>query len=216
VSTRERPIDRGRRDAQRHLREIGIELREARIAAGLSQGRVGRAVGVSHSAISRIEAAAAASVPLARLDHIAAVLGLRIGLRAYPVGQPLRDEAQLALLARLRARLHPTLRWQTETPLPIQGDLRSWDASIAGPGWVAYVDAETRIRDAQALERRTLLKGRDTGTDRVLLVIADTRSNRAILGSLASPLLGARIAPNVALSALASGRDPGGSAVLIV
>jgi transcriptional regulator with XRE-family HTH domain len=213
---RERPVDRGKRDAQRHLRDIGSELREARLGAGLSQHAVGNAVGISHSAVSRIEAAAAPTVALARLDQMAAVLGLRLSVRAYPVGRPVRDDAQLALLGRLRSMLHPTLRWRTETPIPIDGDLRAWDASIAGPGWTVYVDAETRIRDTQALERRTLLKQRDTGTDRVLLVVADTRSNRAILRSLPSSLIGATINGSTALAALQSGRDPGGCAVVML
>ena len=209
-------MDRGRRDAARHLQMIASEAREARLAAGLSQSDVARAVGISHAGVSRIERALAPNVPLQRLDTIAAVLGMQLSVRLYPVGRPLRDAAQLALLERLRAALAPGLSWRTETPVPVTGDLRAWDASIGGVGWTAFVDAETRIRDVQALQRRTELKRRDTGTDRVVLLIADTRSNRAILTSLREPIVADALAGRTILAALSDGRDPGGSGVLLL
>ena len=43
------------------------------------------------------------------------------------------------------------------------------------------VDAETRLRDIQALQRRTELKWRDSGVDKVVLVVAATKHNRAVL-----------------------------------
>jgi hypothetical protein len=147
---------------------------------------------------------------------MAAVLGLQLSVRLYPAGRPLRDEAHLALLERLRLRLGPGLTWRIETPVPIPGDLRAWDASIDGKEWTLFVDAETRIRDVQALERRTALKRRDTETDRVLLLIADTRSNRAVLASLGSPLVERPLAGPAILEALGSGRDPGGSGVVLL
>lgn len=78
------------------------------------------------------------------------------------------------------------------------------------------MDAETRIRDVQALERRTSLKGRDTGTDRVILLIADTRSNRAILSSLGRSLVVAPRSGASIVAALESGTDPGGSGVVLL
>jgi transcriptional regulator with XRE-family HTH domain len=216
MATKDRAVDRGRRDAARHLQMLGTELREARLAAGLSQSHVGRAVGISHPGVSRIERALAPRTPLGRLDEIAAVLGLRLSVRVYPAGRPLRDEGQLRLLDRLKRRLGRGLAWRTETPVSIAGDLRAWDASIAGPDWTVFVDAETRIRDVQALERRTALKSRDTGTDRVILLIADTRANRTILASLGSSLIQDAIPGRTILAALESGRDPGGSGVVLL
>jgi transcriptional regulator with XRE-family HTH domain len=216
MATKDRAADRGRRDAALHLQLVGRELREARLAAGLSQAHVGSAVGISHSGVSRIERALAPNVPLGRIDTLAAVVGMELSVRLYPAGRPLRDEGQLALLERLRGRLAPGLSWRAESPIPIVGDLRAWDASIEGVGWVTFVDAETRIRDVQALQRRTALKARDTGTDRVILLIADTRTNRAVLGSLRGSLIdNARPGPAI-LAALESGRDPGGSGVLLL
>ncbi len=73
------------------------------------------------------------------------------------------------------------LRWRTEVPMPIQGDHRSADAVIDGQRIVAMVEAETRIDDVQALERRIGAKQRDLGIERVILLLADTRHNRAVV-----------------------------------
>ena len=106
-----------------------------------------------------------------------AVVGLDLSIRTYPAGDPIRDRAQLALLERLRARLHPTLRWRTEVPLPIEGDLRAWDAEIRPArlplAW-ARVEAETRIADGQALERKLALKLPATPGGHLILLVADT------------------------------------------
>lgn len=216
MATKDRAVDRGRREAVLHLQAVGTELREARLAAGLSQAILGDVVGISHAGISRIERALAPNLPLARVDSIAAVLGMRLSLKLYPTGRPLRDAGQLGLLDRLRRRLGPGLSWRAESPVPLVGDLRAWDASIGGVGWTVFVDAETRIRDVQALQRRTALKARDTGTDRVILLIADTRTNRAVLASLSEPLIHDPVPGRTILTSLEAGRDPGGSGVVLL
>jgi transcriptional regulator with XRE-family HTH domain len=216
MPTHERASDRGRREASRLISEIGSELREARLAAGISQTAVGRTAGMSHAAVSRIERGAAPNVPLRRLAVVASVVGLRLSVRVYPTGPPIRDAAQVALLGRFRLLLHPSLTWRTEVPIGIQGDLRAWDAAIGGPSWTAHVDAETRIRDAQALERRLALKQRDTPATRVILLLADTRTNRLILRSLGSPLVSASVPGRAILDALRAGQDPGGSGVVLL
>jgi hypothetical protein len=132
-------------------------------------------------------------VALRRLAVVASVVGLRLSVRAYPSGLAIRDAGQVALLGRLRKLLHPSLSWRAEVPLPLEGDLRAWDAAIGAASWTVYVDAETRILDAQALERRLAVKQRDTGTDRVILLLADTRTNRLILRSLGAPVLSSSI-----------------------
>ena len=147
---------------------------------------------------------------------MAAVLGLRLSVRLFPVGQPLRDAGQLALLGRLRQRIHPNLRWLAEVPLPIAGDLRAWDAAIVGDAWTTYIDAETRIRDAQSLARRISLKHRDSGGGHVLLLVADTRANRAVLDAIGSPLVDDAIRGRRILESLMAGVDPGGNGVLLL
>jgi len=216
MATHERAGDRGRRHANRLIAELGQELREARIGAGVSQTAVGRAAGLSHAAISRMERGAAPHVPLRRLAIAASVVGLRLSVRLYPEGLPIRDAAQVALLERFRRTLHPRLSWRTEVPVGGEGDLRAWDAAVGGHGWTVYIDAETRIRDVQALERRIELKRRDTPADRVVLLLADTRTNRLILRSLGSPLVTDSISGRAILDALGAGRDPGGSGVVLI
>jgi hypothetical protein len=77
------------------------------------------------------------------------------------------------------------------------------------------VEAETRLADVQAQLRRLALKARDGQAAAVLLVVADTRHNRAAL-DLAESTLDADfpVAARSARAALLDGRHPGGSAVI--
>jgi len=147
-------------------------------------------------------------------------LGFDLSIKAYPAGDPIRDRAQLALLDRLRARLHPTLRWRTEVALPIEGDLRAWDADIRGSQpkpWRVRVEAETRVSDGQALERRLALKLRDDPHGHLLLLLADTRTNRRAVASLAGGLTAAFPTPSRSiLRALGEGCEPPGNGIVFM
>jgi hypothetical protein len=80
---------------------------------------------------------------------------------------------------------------------------------ILGLGLRTAIELEMRLRDAQALERRLALKRQDDPTDRFVLVIADTRTNRRILREprdLFADL--PRLRPSGVLRALAAGRHP--------
>ena len=217
MATRERRLDRGRRLAHRALLIMGDELREARIQAALTQRELGAVVGISPAAIGRIERGQSPHVAYETLVLLASALGLDIPLRAYPNGDRVRDAAQLALLASLRALLPTDLRHPTEVPLGIPGDLRAWDEVITGWGWSLPTEAETRIQDVQALRRRLALKCRDAGVETMLLVVADTRHNRHVLRLAAADLAEAfPIRGRVALAALRRGEKPSGSAILLV
>jgi len=217
MGTRDRPIDRARRVVGTILTTTATELREARIAAGLSQRAVAEAVRVSHPTVSRIERGMSPEISLLAIARVGAAVGLKPVLRLYPDGDPIRDIAHVELLERLHARIHPQLRWRTEVPLPIPGDPRAWDATIAGMGFVIGVEAETRIRDAQAVARRTNLKQRDGELDHVVLLVAGTRSNRRALAA-AGPGLAAAfpVSQRDCLRALRDGRDPGGSSIIVL
>jgi hypothetical protein len=178
------------------------------------------ASGASYSQLWRFERGELQQVNIADVGAWCAVVGLDLSLRAYPAGDPIRDRAQLALLERLRARLHPSLRWRTEVPLPIERDLRAWDADIRGTtpsAWRARVEAETKLADGQAFERRLTLKHRDDPGGHLILLISDTRANRAALRSLREGL--AELVPlgtRDVLGAIGEGRDPGGSGIVIL
>jgi len=82
-------------------------------------------------------------------------------LKLYPAGPRIRDAPQLALLGRFEALLAPSLQMRREVTLPIAGDQRAWDARVTDGRRSASVEGETKIGDAQALERRLALKIRD-------------------------------------------------------
>ncbi len=216
MATRERPTDIGHRRSRRTVSVLGDELRAARLAAGLSQATVGRAADMSHAQVSRLEHGLLRKASLDQLSCLAAALGLDLSVGLFPAGDAVRDTAQLALLERLHRRIHPGLGWQTEVPMPIPGDRRAWDAVIRASDVRIGVEAVTRLRDIQDIERRVSLKQRDSHTNHVILLLANTRANRAArVGAAGRSLLVAfPIEPRRALDALAKGRDPGGSAVI--
>lgn len=192
--------------------------------ASLSQEEVSSAASMSRAQYGRIERARSPEVSLVTVARIGAVLGLDTSLRFYPHADPIRDAAHAALLERLHARCHPSLDWRTEVPFPRTGDLRAWDAVIGGfrmPHDRAYrrcaVEAETRPVDVQALDRKLALKERDGGADWLILLLADTRHNRALLHGH-GPSLRARFPRDGrrVLELLAAGVDPGGNAIIVL
>src|SRR3954454_16871163 len=118
MPARERAVDRGTRSAARLVRDAGEEIRRARIAAGLSQGTIARAMSVSHSTISRLERGAVRNVSVVSLSRAAAVVGLELTVRTYPVASPLRDHAHAVVGHRFRALLHPSTVCRSEAPFP--------------------------------------------------------------------------------------------------
>jgi transcriptional regulator with XRE-family HTH domain len=197
-----------------------MEHREARVAAGLSLRAAAAASGCPKSQLWRFERGEIDRVSLADLGAWFSVLGMDLSMKVYPVADPLRDAASQRLLERLRAELHPGLGWRTEVPLPLEGDLRAWDAEIRGSEprpWRCRVEAETRITDAQALERKLSLKLRDDPGGHLILLVADTRTNRAAMPALRSGFreLFTAGAGDV-LKALREGLEPPGNAILLM
>lgn len=144
-------------------------------------------------------------------------VGLDLSVRAYPAGKGIRDEAQLALIGRLKALVQHRWNWRTEVPVPLPGDQRAWDVVLRGSGVTIGVEAESRLRDIQALDRRVMLKLRDSGLDQVVILVAATRSNRTILREVSDSLRSNYPIPSrQGLDALVSGRDPGGNSILVL
>jgi transcriptional regulator with XRE-family HTH domain len=195
---------------------VGSELEGARAAGGLSVREVARVVGVSPHRIERAERGEPGALTIDLTARIAPVVGLQLAASLHPNGDPVRDRAQLALLKRFRPRLHPSLSWRTEVPMPIPGDLRSGDGIIEAAFGSVLVEAETRVTDLQAVERRAFLKKRDLGADRLILLIADTPNNRRVLEL--HPELRERFAIGMrkCLAALARGEDPGGDCLVVL
>ena len=216
MPTSDRATYRGQRRGRYLISRIGAELLVARQVAGLSQRQLGHMLGVSHTLIGRIERTEVRSLSIELAAKIAAVLGLELSVGLHPAGAPVRDRAHLALIHRLHVRVSPSLRWRTEVPIPIEGDLRSADIVITGPDFGALVEAETRLNDIQALERRVGAKQRDLGLGRCILLLADTATNRRAVAQI--PELARRfpLSARACLMALAAGRDPGGDAIVFL
>jgi hypothetical protein len=145
-------------------------------------------------------------------------VGLVPSLRFFPDADPLRDAGQVKLISRLRDRMPSAATFRTEVPLPGQGDRRAWDAVLDGAGCRDAFEAETRLFDLQATERRVMLKLRDDATIRhVFLVVADTKANRQALAAGRDALRGNfPLDTRAAMASLGSGRCPGSNGVLIV
>ena len=100
--------------------------------------------------------------------------------------------------------------------MPIAGDLRGADGVIGSGFGTIVVEAETRLSDPQAVERSAMLKKRDLGAERLILLIADTPNNRRVLEL--HPELRERVPVGTrkCLAALARGEDPGGDCLVIL
>ena len=215
MTNRDGPVTRAIRIANEDDSRVRADLARARRGTGLSREAVAHACGLSRTALERLETGTRRST-VQEFAAVGAAVGLDVRLRAYPAGDPIRDAGQQRLLERLRHRCHSTLSWATEVAIPIDGDHRAWDALIRGPGWSVGVEAETVLDDLQAVERRLSLKQRDGRVDHVILLVAETRRNRrALAAGISAFALLSRDARTI-LAALAAGRNPASSAVLVL
>jgi len=214
----EHALTTGTRRATLIRNDIGLEIRRARLAHGLCQDLVAKSARVSRSQLSRIERGEAPRVSILALARLVAVLGLELSVRAYPVGQPIRDAAHRALLDRLQARVGPFATWRYERPIGGPGDLRAWDAAIELGGCHIGVEAETRVGDIQALQRRIQLKLRDDPSEAVaILLLAATRHNRSVVRSNWAALRSDfPVDGSAALDALTAGEHLGGNAIVML
>lgn len=181
MARRPATVNRARVRGQELVSGLGREARLARADRGLSQSQLAAALGVDRSWVSRVERGRVEDVGLVALSELLAAVGLELSARAYPAAGPIRTAAQAALLGRLRVRIHPSLGWQTEVPLPGVGELRAWDAVISAPDGRCGVEAETRPTDLQALERRIALKERDGDVACMILLLLASAHNRALV-----------------------------------
>ena len=217
MPNRVRQVDEAAIAGRRLQAELGAELRDARLAHGLRQVDVARAVGTSFSRVSRVEHAIGRHLTVVELARHAAAVGLRLHARFYPNAGGLRDAAQLDLLRRFRARIGDKWSWQLEAPLPIPGDQRAFDALLSKDGITIAVEAITRLRDAQAQLRSASLKQRDGGIDRLVIVLRASHANRAALATAADVLATTfPLTTRTTLAGLAAGNDPGENGIVLL
>jgi transcriptional regulator with XRE-family HTH domain len=199
--------------------ELAREADDARLDRGLSFRALGRAIGISGEQAARICRGQSPDVSVVRLAEVLEVVGLELGARAYAGSTPFRDRGQRSLLARFRARLSPVVRWRLEEPVvAIAGtpDRRAWDAWIGGDGWAVGVEAETHVRDTQALTRRVNVKQRDGGVDSVVLLLTDSRWHRELVRDAGDLREVFPVPARAALRELSRGSPPGGNAIVVL
>lgn len=168
--------------------------------------------------VSRIERGVSPRVPVETLFQLAPVVGLRLSMKLYPEGPPVRDAARLGVFSHLRPRVHEAFRWRHEVPVTDDpADLRAWDAEITREVVLIHFEVEVNLVDVQALHRRLALKRRDGVPGILILVVRSTHRNRRILREAAGPLLEAfPLRTRSVLAALARGEDPGADATILL
>lgn len=206
----------GQQHARRLVERLGREARDLRRSVNLSQAALAASIGTSRQWIAAFESARLRRVDLERATLVLAHLGQRLTMKAYPLGEPLRDAAQVRLLERFNARLSPSWRRELEAPMPIPGDLRAWDELLIGPARIG-VEAETRPHDLQLVERGVAGKVRDSRVDRVVLLLASTDHNRELVRRhVASLRQTFPLDTRTTLAALGAGRDPGANGLVLL
>lgn len=217
MSNRVSPLREAARQGGWILRDLGRELRVARIAAGMTQRETGRRIGRSASYVSRVEHGRIAGIKMTDLARHAAAVGLKPWFRLFPAGRRPLDAPQLATLHRFRERISTAWSVAVEVPIPIAGDLRAADAVISIPDCRCLVEVITRLADWQAQVRAARRKQRDLGTDRLVLVLAETTTNRRQLRSIPEAAMTEfPVRTRDGLLALGMGRDPGGDAIVLI
>ena len=222
MPTRDKLIDRAALRTAHELARIGDEVRIARLGAA-DQALVAGAAGGSQAQVSRLEHGSVRHVDMVMLSRVLAATGLRLSIRTFPDGSPIRDAGHVALLRRLRERLSPVWTWRIEVPVRAATD-QSDRGSSGGAGRRGTDQrrcgrgrGQERLYDAQAQLARALSKQAAGSVDRLVLVIAETHHNRRVLGEIGPVVRGDfPIQPRVMLAALSEGRDPGGNGIVQV
>lgn len=193
------------------------DLRSARLARGLSQVAVADAIGTSHQLISQWERGTGAP-RFTRAAAWGAAVGLDVTLRSFPGAPALRDAGQLRVLGRAQQLIGSSWTWRTEAPVssaPL--DRRAIDAVISRGSIRIGLEVITRLADAQAQVRSATLKQETARLDRMILVLAKTRHNRAALRAATPTLQPAfPVRARALLWALRAGHLPLGNGVLLV
>ena len=175
---------RGRERASTQASRIGKSITVARRVAGFTQEAAASRAGMSRSTWKRIEAGSA-SVTLASYAAATDAVGLDLVCQTYPGQEPrLRDSGQLALAERVRAIASPEWRVTLEARAGAHGE--AIDMVLRGAAEILAVEIERLVLDWQDQYRRLSLKRawlaeRSTVPVRLVVVVEDTRRNRALI-----------------------------------
>lgn len=211
-----RILDEAVRREARIRTQLGDELRQARLIAGVSQREVAAAMASSAATISRVERGLVRNLTTRHLARHAAVVGLVLRADVLPAGVAIRDAGQLKVLNRLQPHVGAPFTWMLEMPVA-RNDLRAFDAGAIKPGCRVAFDVWSRVRDAQAQSRASHRKQVDAGVDRLILVFGDTWTNRRAVRAGGDALRRSfPLTSRQVLGALRAGRDPGGNGIVFI
>lgn len=218
MSVREDPAERGKEKAEAAQLKFRTEVRRARLGQSKSQKVAAAQADIKAPVWSRIETGRQ-DVGLGLAGRMAGAVGLDLVLQLYASDTVLRDVAHIRLLRDLKATLGPQWRWRLEVPVGDPPDQRAWDA-IATHRQTRLqirVEAETNLRDCQAVLRKVEAKRVADGQPRVLLAIRDSRHNRDAVVEAREELETAFPIPSrVGLALLRRGEDPPGDLLVLV
>jgi transcriptional regulator with XRE-family HTH domain len=164
---------------------VGGEVKLARVTLGMSRQQVADRARVSWSTVVRVELGDP-HVGVETMCAVAEAVGLDVVLRVYPGRPPgLRDTGQLALAEQLVAQVNPA--WQPQLELPIGPHGESIDLAFFGADEIIDSEVERMAADHQgqyrrADQKRQALAAQHRRPVRLVLVVEDTRRNRAALG----------------------------------
>jgi transcriptional regulator with XRE-family HTH domain len=217
VTTSHRRFDRGLDQANLVRTVTGSEIRLSRRGAGVSIRTAAASVGMSETMLGRIERGRLPNVTVRQLAIACAAVGLKFAARPYLDADPIRDAGHARLLERLHRELPAGTDWRTEVPLAGRGDPRAWDAQCRPGSVTIAIEAEMRLSDLQALDRRIALKRRDGNLALVVLLVADTVGNRRALAAHRESLRSSfPLDTRAVLAALRVGRAPTSSGIVVL
>ncbi|MEO5705344.1 MAG: helix-turn-helix transcriptional regulator [Candidatus Limnocylindrales bacterium] len=197
--------------------EMGREIRDARLSAGVTLRTAAGRVGFSHTQLRRLELGKIERLTVDHLSRGCAAVGLQLLIRAMPGAGPALDAGQLALIGRLRSILPSAIAVRTEVPLLIPGDRRAWDAVLDLAPDPTPLEAESRLRDIQSLGRRSALKLRDSEFNRMILLVSDTANNRRLLDEFREELRASfPLDTRAVLRLLRQGETPPASGIVVL
>lgn len=217
MPSRHRRLDDAIRAGSRDLRALVESGRAAREQAGLTQLDLATALGWPREKVTRLEGERLNRIRTTDLVAYLAACGLTLRLHAYPDGPPLRDIGQLSATRRFLGEIASSWRAKLEVPLPISGDRRATDLVLISAEARISVEIFTRLRDAQAQLRGAFLKWRDSGNSRLVVVLAASRTNRAVLANLRDLLVeDFPLDTRGTMAALRAGRLPRANGIVLI